>query len=377
MTSSLPTEALAAADPASLPLAGRSSLFQRLRECTPALVRRAPSPLDGRRWHRAVVGGSSHHLAPPLPFPPAPSAGPCSARCRFCSENLLPVHGGTRAARLRPAVDYFATLERALAAVRGIPMAWSLSGLEASDDEAWLLRLLDTLAAEERRGAVVDGRVLYSNGAGFARGAGDALVDALRRFGLSWVELSRHHPDAARNQAIMRFRAGETIADDAVFAHAARRLGEALPLKLVCILQRDGVDAADGISAYLRWAEGLGATSVVFREFSRLDGGYRDTATRRYVEGGRVTVEEVLEACMTAPWWPSLKPVRVTEGYYFWNLVLQAPSGMEVVFETSDYGAMHDLHGSGDVYKLVFHANGNLCAGWEPDRDLVWTPTHG
>jgi hypothetical protein len=80
---------------------------------------------------------------------------------------------------------------------------------------------------------------------------------------------------------------------------------------------------------------------------------------------------------MAAAWWMSLTPLRLTEGYYFWNLVLRTSSGMEVTFETSDYSAMHDLHETGDVYKLVFHANGNLCAGWEPDRDIIWEPADG
>ncbi|QDH71911.1 hypothetical protein FKV23_15385 [Lysobacter alkalisoli] len=341
------------------------------------LVRRAPPRMDAQRWHHAIVGGRGHRFAQPLTFTPYAAARPCSARCRFCSETLRPMHGGTMAARLRPAADYFATLEQALAAVRGIPMSWSLSGLEASDNEAWLLQLLETLSAEERRGAAINERVLYSNGAGLARARGDELIDALRRFGLSWIELSRHHPDPARNQAIMRFRPDEPIADVAGFAGTARRVSEALPLRLVCIVQRGGVEDADGVMEYLRWAEGLGATAVIFREFSRLDEVYRDTVTRRYIEGGRVTVERVLEACMAAAWWPSLVPVRMTEGYYFWNLVLRAPSGMEVVFETSDYGAMHDRHQTGDVYKLVFHANGNLCTGWEPDHGIIWRAARG
>lgn len=377
MTLHWPNEPLANADPGSLPLAGRSPLFERLRRRTPALLRRAPSRGDVRCWHPAIVDGRHYRFAQPLTFTPYAAARPCSARCRFCSETLRPVHGGTMAARLRPAADYFATLEQALAAVRGIPMSWSLSGLEASDDEAWFLQLLETLAAEEHRGAVIDERVLYSNGAGLARARGGELIDALRRFGLSWIELSRHHPDTARNQAIMRFRPGEPIADAGTFTGTARQVASALPLKLVCILQRSGVGDADGVMEYLRWAEGLGAGSVIFREFSRLDDGYRNTATRRYIEDGRVTMEGVLEACMAASWWSSLVPLRVTEGYYFWNLVLRAPSGMEVVFETSDYGAMHGRHQTGDIYKLVFHANGNLCAGWEPDRDLVWRPADG
>ena len=83
---------------------------------------------------------------------------------------------------------------------------------------------------------------------------GDALLDAFARFDLSWVELSRHHPDAERNQAIMRFRPGEPIADDAAFVAVTRRLRDRVPLRLVCLVQRGGIDDAEGVAAYLRWA---------------------------------------------------------------------------------------------------------------------------
>nr|WP_249040999.1 hypothetical protein [Lysobacter maris] len=370
-------EPLAAAALGQLPLAGRSPLFERLRERTPALLRRAPAPSDPARWHRATVAGRAYRFAQPLTFTPYAAARPCSARCRFCSETLKPERDGRMAARLRPDADYFQILQRALRAVRGIPMSWSLSGLEASDDEAWLLRLLETLGDEERRGGVIHERVLYSNGAGLARGRGGELVSALRAFDLSWLELSRHHPREDRNQAIMRFRPGERVADADTFAATARALAAALPLKLVCLLQRGGVDNPDEVIDYLRWAASLGARSVIFREFSRLDAGYRNTVTRRYIDDARVSIERLLEACMTAPWWSSMRPLRLTEGYYFWNLVMQSESGLEVVFETSDYAAMHRCHRSGDVYKLVFHPDGHLCAGWEPDHDLIWTPADG
>ncbi|MGO1001483.1 hypothetical protein [Lysobacter sp. CA196] len=372
-----PLEGLAAADPASLPLSAASPLFERLRAATPQLARRAPGD-DAARWHTHRLNGRDYRFAQPITFTPYASARACSARCRFCSETLRPLEGGTLAQTLRPGADYFASLSQALAQLRGVPLSWSLSGLEASDDEAWFLQLLDTLAAAERDGVAVEERVLYSNGAGFARGRGAELIAALQRFGLSWVELSRHHPEPLRNQAIMRFREHEAIADAAVFEGVARRIADALPLRQVCILQHGGIDDAVGIDAYLDWAQRCGAGTVIFREFSRLGPDYRDNASRRYIERERVAIEAVLADCMAAPWWPRMTPQQITEGYYFWNLRLRDERrGLQVVFESSDYGAMHRRHASGDLYKLVFHANGRLCAGWQPDRDILWEPAHG
>lgn len=368
-----PLEGLATADPGTLPLSAASSLFQRLRATTPQLARRAPGEHDSTRWREHAIGARRYRFAQPITFTPYAAARPCSARCLFCSENLRPHDGGAMAQSLRPGADHFERLSAALAQLRGLPLSWSLSGLETSDDEDWFLRLLATLTAAERDGVPVEDRVLYSNGAGFARGRGDELIAALREFDLSWVELSRHHTDAARNQRIMRFRDGEPIAGGAAFEAVARRLAAALPLRQVCILQRGGIDDADGVEAYLDWARTCGAGTVIFREFSRLGADYRDNAARRYIDAGRVPIEQVLSACMDAPWWQRLTPLRITEGYYFWNLRLRDErNAMEVVFESSDYTAMQRRHASGDIYKLVFHGNGRLCAGWQPDRDVLW-----
>ncbi|MGO1068685.1 hypothetical protein [Lysobacter sp. CA199] len=356
-------------------MSAASRLFERLRASTPLLARRAPVEHDASRWRSHTLDGRRYRFAQPITFTPYASARPCSARCRFCSETLRPAQGGAMAQTLRPGVDYFDILGQALAQLRGLPLSWSLSGLESSDDEDWFLRLLSALRQAERDGIVAEERVLYSNGAGFARGRGAELIAALTGFGLSWLELSRHHPDGLRNQHIMRFQGGEPIADNAVFEQVARSIAAALPLRQICILQHGGVDDASGVAAYLDWARQCGAGTVIFREFSRLGEGYRDNGTRRYLDSHRVPIEQVLDECMAADWWSAMTPQRITEGYYFWNLRLRDRArGLDVVFESSDYSAMHQRHASGDIYKLVLHADGRLCAGWQPDRDVLWQP---
>lgn len=334
---------------------------------------RVPSADDPVRWKMHRIGTRTHRVAQPITFTPYASARPCSARCVFCSENLRPLAQGRAAATLRPADDYFDALAQALAQLRGLPISYSLSGLETTDDPDWCLRMLETLDVAARTGVPVAERVLYSNGAGFAHAHGETLLRALSDFGLSWPELSRHHPDAGRNHAIMRFRPGETIADNAVFETVARRLARRFPLRMVCIVQRGGVEDAEGVAAYLRWARSLGAERVIFREFSRLDGIDGGNATARRIGTARVPIEGLFRACATSPLADAMTPVDRTEGYYFSNLRLRHRDGFDVVFEASDYARMRARHAFGDLYKLVFHANGRLCGGWSPDRDVLWS----
>jgi len=357
---------------ADLPRSAGSPLFERLRRAVNGVTLRTPPLNEPARWHTHTIGGVVRRLAQPLTFTPYASVKPCSARCGFCSENLRKTGGGTSASRLRPAPDYFDGLSRALRALRGVPLSWSLSGLETSDDADWMLRLLHTLAAGESEGPVVEDRVLYTNGAGFAGPQGEVLRRALPGFGMSWLELSRHHHDGAANQAIMRFRPEVAIGDPAVFERTARRLADTVALRLVCILQRGGIAQPPDVAAYLAWARQCGAGTVVFREFSRLGDGYRDNATARHLRTERVSMDALLTACLDDPgvsrgW--TLE--SLTEGYYFWNLRLRTGNGLAVVFESADYGAMHARHATGDVYKLVYFADGQLCAGWEPGHDVL------
>lgn len=353
------------------PLLG-SALAQRLRDQGLPVRQRAPGE-RAERWHTHRLGGRLYRFAQPITLTPYASARPCSARCLFCSENLRTHEPLTAAATLRPRDDYFSGLTKVLHALRGLPLSYSLSGLEASDDADWLLRLLETLD-DAGMAPFVEQRVLYSNGAGLAGPRGTELLTALRDFGLSWLELSRHHPDATANQRIMRFRPGEAIAEAETFEHTARQIAAQVPLRLVCLLQRGGVDSPQTVAQYLDWANRLGARTVIFRELSRLDGSYRTNATHRYVQDARVALEPLLLACLADP---ALTPLELTDGYYFWNLRLRHRSGLDVIFECSDYRTMHDRHAEGRVYKLVYFANGQLCAGWQPGHDVLLDTRHG
>ncbi len=339
----------------------RSPYFSRLRGLP--LQRR----LDDGHTVEHPIGAELRTVAQPVTFTPFASVRPCTARCRFCSEAL--VHDDTvrLSATLRPGPTYAARLRDVLSELRGLPMGLSLSGLEATDDAPWLLDVLDAAEDHLRAGGTFDDRVLYPNGTGLSRETTQAaLVPRLMELGVR-LEISRHHPDQARNDAIMRFRRGVAVADQRAFEATLGEVAAVLPVKLVCILQKGGVDSPAEVRATLAWARSLGVSDVVFRELSRLGDDYRDNATRRYIDDARVRLEPLLEGLFAGD--TKVAPFafeRVTAGYYFWNLRCRHED-MTVTFETSDYRDMkgHHKHDS-VVRKLVLHANGNLCADWDP-----------
>ncbi|SMR00641.1 hypothetical protein PD885_03420 [Xanthomonas fragariae] len=103
----------------------------------------------------------------------------------------------------------------------------------------------------------------------------------------------------------MRFRPDEPIADAGIFVHSALLSAARLPVRLVCIVQCDGVGMADAVAQSIDWARNCGVTQVIFRELSRLDDAYRSNGTWRYVEQHRIGVESWPADCMQQPRWSS------------------------------------------------------------------------
>lgn len=315
---------------------------------------------------RHVIGGRALRFAQPITLTPYASARPCSARCVFCSETLVRRDAVAQAAALRPGAGWREGLRRVLDALAGLRIGVSISGLEATDDAAWLEGVLAAFEEHEARAdarGLLGEKVLYTNAAG--------LVDAaprLARFGLTRAEVSRHHADARANDAIMRFRAGVAVRDGEAFADAVSAARAHVAVRLVCVVQARGVETIDDVERYLAFARELGVRDVVFRELARLDEpAFVPNRTLRLVQSGRVSIEELLVSMPRA----GFEPIETTDGYYYWNVRFMWRGDTLVTFEASDYPTMNARHRSGTIHKLVYHGNQNLCGGWDPGSDIL------
>lgn len=348
--------------------------LMRVLECyaqlIPKVVRREPNNGDVERWVTHRIGDTDYQIAQPVTFTPYASAAPCSARCHFCSENLRQ-SGQSHSSQMRPSGDYFVQLKSALTQLQNLPLAFSLSGLEATDDWDWFAQLIDVLAAH-KRSSKVEQSVLYSNGAGMVHLRANApLMTKLQAFELNWVELSRHHYDEKVNQSIMRFRPGLNIVANTALNEVVETINAISTVKLVCIVQAGGVADVEALLNYVSWARAIGVRQVIFRELSVLGDNYLKNTTFNYIADSRVSVA-ALARCFIAQELPALEFVQATLGYYFCNLVVKFRD-VVITFESSSYVQLQQRHDSGRVYKLIFHANGNLCADWNPARHVLFS----
>jgi molybdenum cofactor biosynthesis enzyme MoaA len=318
------------------------------------------------------LGDKSVHMRCGLTFTPFANPVSCNAHCSFCSEELMrsEAHVLTSKRLIRDYPRYFAGLEEAWRALAGFPMGLSLSGLEATAEPVWLARLLELLG-DMRTVTSFQEKVLYTNGSGLARDAwiGKSLADA----GFDRIELSRAHYNESANQRIMRFNRNEPVMTNDVFLEMIGRVGRMLPVKCSCILTRGGVNSVDEVERHLDWLAQSGVQTVVFRELSRLDGGYLPNDTSRWVEANRVEIDPLLKAVCSGPGavregWSYLHSVR---GYYYYNEHYRYQDRLEVILETSSYSALMKANQTGVVHKLVYHSNGNLCGDWDPDAFVL------
>lgn len=332
-------------------------------------------------------------LRPGLTFTPYADALPCTAHCHFCSETLVRANqtAGNSTPydlpklRQRPLdhTEYFSALEKVFMELNRIPfpVGLSLSGLEATADKAWLLRLCEILSRTSLS-TIFDEKVIYSNGSGLV---GDpALTAALRRAGFDRVELSRQHYDEKQNQKIMRFDSKIAIRHNKVYEELVRNLTSSsspkLRVKNSCILNRSGISSVTEIERYVSWAKGLGVTLCVFRELSQLSSGsdgYSQNRTKTWNDDNRVSMENIVSELVFQEGddWVTRKDWNFlcsSIGYYYYNEHWMF-HGVEVIVEVSSYHALESALKTRAhvVDKLVFHSNGNLTSGWDPDKNAL------
>lgn len=343
-----------------------SIILTQFKKYFPELVQRNAQVAEKFR-----IKDQYYKIQLPITFTPYAAAQPCSARCWFCSENLrFDDHKGSNTIKM---IDqYHLHLNEVLSKLGSIPLGLSLSGLEFSDVSDWALDTIDSLLDWQKKGGCWTEKALYSNIAGFVDPhIRRLLVNALKKLKLDRMEVSRHHFDESKNNDIMRFRKNQLIQSNKIFIETIQDIQKDLPIRLVCIIQKNGIENLADIDQYLNWSKSLGVSHVIFRELSDIsDNRYNQNSTFRRIQFNKTSIENIIQDILISTSSDLWQPKHIESGYYYWNAEFNTPYGT-VVFERSDYGMMKIAHDSNVIHKLVFHPNGNLCSDWTPDLNII------
>jgi len=316
-----------------------------------------------------LLCGKEWLLRPGITFTPYANPTPCNAHCAFCSEELLRKDGTHLTAKkiIGDHDQYFEGLQQFLTDIAGFPLGLSLSGLEATADKRWFMRLMDVL---KNNSEVFAEKVLYTNGTGLAKDV--ELIDALVEVGFDRIELSRCSFDEKRNQKIMRFNRTEPVLRSAVFFSLLESLRDRIHTKLSCILTLGGTSSVEQVERYIEEAREYGVEEIVFRELSQLGDAYHINRFVSWIEENRVCVRQLMaqihpKSQILRTGWDF---VGATSGYYYYN-EMYLYRNVRVKMETSSYIAHQNAQKSGVLHKLVLHSNGDLCGDWVPNSNII------
>ncbi|HJR69000.1 MAG TPA: radical SAM protein [Gammaproteobacteria bacterium] len=109
--------------------------------------------------------------------------------------------------------------------------------------------------------------VLITNGVRFASAPAAAAATQLGELceaGLSVLAVSRHHHEEAINAKLMNLETETPALMQLCAANRDRLSG--MRLRLICVLQRGGVESVGDIQNYVGWAASLGVDDVCFKE---------------------------------------------------------------------------------------------------------------
>jgi wyosine [tRNA(Phe)-imidazoG37] synthetase (radical SAM superfamily) len=195
----------------------------------------------------------------PRTFSALPIALACQAKCRFCfSESSASLEQRAKLADVALAERWMRPAAAA-GAERFVITGGGEPGLLTHES------MLDLMAAGARYFPKV---VLITNAVHLAKRATEqrsAMLSNYAAAGLSVLAISRHHDDPAHNAEIMGLDTGtEHVLETIRVLRDSCAIS--FRLRLICVLQKGGIETREDIARFLAWAEAQGADEVCFKE---------------------------------------------------------------------------------------------------------------
>ncbi|MBC8737223.1 radical SAM protein [Paraburkholderia sp. UCT31] len=224
----------------------------------------------------------------PRTFSVLPIAQACQARCRFCFSEA------SVSAEQRPTMPNFehiaawAARARAAGAERFVITGGGEPGVLPHEH---LVRLM-AIGSEHFRKVV-----LITNGIHLWKETGAVrrwMLDDYRAAGLSVLSVSSHHHDRKTNHDIMGADTNTWAVLDSL--RASDYPSASLTARLICVLQKGGIDSPSSLEAYVDWASEQGVEALCFKELyvsSTLESAYHPNATNQWSREHQVSLSLV------------------------------------------------------------------------------------
>jgi GTP 3',8-cyclase len=295
----------------------------------------------------------------------------CNADCQFCVAHLRYLQDGS--VYYKPEISsteiYLEGLTRSLEAVQAVNPSVSITGGEPTVNKR-LPAILRTIAKTGARK-----RTLTTNASGLGwkvEGGSDTVLDRLAEYRLEHLNISRAHDDFATNCRIMKM-APHLLSDAQLREYIATARYCGIRVRLSCALLKEGISTVDDMMRYIDWAADLGVDNVIFRQlmnFSREAKG----AIPRYSNAQSVPLQPIWEELDRRD---QMQVYHTVLGYYYYVEVRKYGS-LDIASEAADLNLIEPQldkfskqRGKPVAFEMVYHPNGNLCAGWREERNIM------
>lgn len=217
-----------------------------------------------------------------------PIAFACQAACRFCfSESSASLE------QLPHTLDLARVDEVCRRAAKAGARRFVLTG----GGEPGLVKHQDLLAFIRLGRSHFEKVVLITNGVHLAKLDDKALSTRLRDYGeagLGILSISRHFHEAAGDSDIM----GLDTRTERVLAQALAH--PAIRMRLVCVLQKGGIEDNLSVANYLDWASGHGVQEMCFKELyvsTTLESVYSEAVGNIWSRENQVSLSLIVRFC--------------------------------------------------------------------------------
>jgi molybdenum cofactor biosynthesis enzyme MoaA len=296
----------------------------------------------------------------------------CNADCGFCIAHLRYLNDGL--VYLKPEIEnedkYYQRLDEILNLTKKINPSVSITGGEPTVSKK-LPTILKILAGHNVRK-----RTITTNGTGLFLniGSGKTVLDALSDYKLEHLNVSRAHFNNKLNADIMVMK--EHLMPEGKLEEIIQEAKlRGIKTRLSCALLKNGISSIDDIMRYTEWGLKIGVDNVIFRQLMKFDD--------KKVKPGRIPNYCKEEEIDLMPIWEFFDSRNDFELYhqvlgYYYYVEVRKYKGINVVSETADLRIINsqlkyfkDKFKKPTAFEMVFHPNGNLCAGWNENEQIM------
>lgn len=300
----------------------------------------------------------------------------CNADCQFCVAHLRYLQDG--AVYHKPEISnlevYLEGLTKSLKAVRAVNPSVSITGGEPTVNKR-LPAILRTIAAAGSRK-----RTLTTNATGLGfkvEGTSDTVLDRLAEYRLEHLNISRAHDDFKTNCHIMKM-APHLLSDGELREYVTTAKKAGMRPRFSCALLQEGVKTVDDMMRYIDWAIDMGADNVIFRQLMNFSTEAKG-AIPLYSRKNSVSLEPIWQELDERN---DMSVYHTVLGYYYY-VEIRNFRGMDIASEMADLNMIEpqlarfsEELGHNCAFEMVYHPNGNLCAGWREERNIMMEAAH-